>query len=227
VAVADPVLPSLVATIELVPAASALTTPAALTVATVVLLDDHAIERPPSTLLFASFNVATAWEVPPTGMVAEGRLTAIELTGTSETTRLADPLWPSLVATIVVEPGATAETRPAEDTAMEEALLADQLTARSVRIFPSASLTTAVACSVWPTKRLEDGSETLTDATAGGRPEPFSEPEHERRKKQKEKMLARWRAIRTLVISVPYLSGLREAVERDDVRKNGTSASIS
>jgi len=121
----------------------------------------------------------------------EARLTETELTGTKETTRLADPLCPSLVATIVAVPGETAETTPAEDTAMAEALLADQVTSRSVRTFPSGSFTTAVACSLWPTKRLEDDKETVTDATAGGRPEPLSVPEHARRKKQKEKMLAR------------------------------------
>jgi hypothetical protein len=98
-------------------------------------------------------------------MVAEARLTVTELTGTRETTTLADPLCPSLVATIVAVPAETAETTPELLTEAMLVLPDDQVMGRPVSTFPFASFVTAVACVVAPTNREDEASVTLTLAT--------------------------------------------------------------
>jgi hypothetical protein len=60
VTVTEPLLPSLVAVIELVPAATAVTSPVELTDATLGVAELHTIDRPVRTLLFASLRVAVA-----------------------------------------------------------------------------------------------------------------------------------------------------------------------
>src|SRR5205085_698147 len=62
---ADPDFPSDVARIVAIPAATPVTSPEELTVATDVLLELHAIGRPVSTLLFASRVTAVACVVCP------------------------------------------------------------------------------------------------------------------------------------------------------------------
>jgi hypothetical protein len=60
VTVAEPLFPSLVAVIELVPVASAVTTPEPLTDATLPVPEVQVMDRPVKTLLFASFRTAVA-----------------------------------------------------------------------------------------------------------------------------------------------------------------------
>src|SRR5438309_2164435 len=109
---AVPLCPSLVAVIVAEPAARAVTSPLPLTVATVVLLLDHVITRPDSRLPLASCGVAVSCTVCPTGGLAVAGATVTDATGTLDTATLAVPLLPSLVAVIVLEPGASAVTTP-------------------------------------------------------------------------------------------------------------------
>jgi hypothetical protein len=66
---AEPDLPSLVAVTWAIPAATAVTTPLALTVAIPVVPLDHVTVLPVRILLFASRVVAVSCEVPPTWRV--------------------------------------------------------------------------------------------------------------------------------------------------------------
>ena len=85
VAVAAPVRPSLVATIDAEPAETAVTTPVELTVATSGFALDHVTDRPVSTLPAASRSVAVAWDDCPTDIellcgllsITPGRMVAI------------------------------------------------------------------------------------------------------------------------------------------------------
>src|SRR5437762_14142173 len=95
---AVPLWPSLVAVIVAEPATFAVTSPVPVTVATGVLLLDHATGRPVSTVPFASFRVAVSCCVCPTGTLADAGLTVTDATGTPLTVMLAVPLCPSLVA---------------------------------------------------------------------------------------------------------------------------------
>jgi len=60
------------------------------------------------------------------------------------------PLFPSLVAVIVAEPGVTPETSPELLTVATDVLLLDQATVRPESVLPFASLSVAVSCTVWP-----------------------------------------------------------------------------
>src|SRR5882724_2433312 len=71
VMLAVPLCPSLVAVIVADPIATPVTRPLVVTVATEVLLLDHATARPESGLPFASFGVAVSCTVCPTCMLAE------------------------------------------------------------------------------------------------------------------------------------------------------------
>ncbi|HEX6050774.1 MAG TPA: hypothetical protein VFZ21_15955 [Gemmatimonadaceae bacterium] len=88
------------------------------------------------------------------------------------------PDFPSTVAVMVVVPGATAVTTPALLFAVTVATLAlelDHPNVRPVREFPAASFGVAVNVTDSPTMRLPPGTETSTDATAGG---PEESPPH-------------------------------------------------
>src|SRR3989441_712380 len=78
---AEPDWPSLVAVIVAVPAATPLTNPLPLTVATDALLVAHVTTRPPSGVPFASFGVAVSCVGPPTGRLAVAGLPATDATG--------------------------------------------------------------------------------------------------------------------------------------------------
>src|SRR6266480_1017113 len=160
-----PLLPSLVAVMDAEPAATALTRPLSLTVATAGLLLDHVTTRPFSVLLAESFVTAESCCVPPTTIVAAAGLTVTEATGTTITVIAAVPLLPSLVAVIVAEPAATPVTKPLLLTVATAVLLLDHVTTRPVRVPPAESLVTAESCRVPPTKRLADAGLTVTDAT--------------------------------------------------------------
>src|SRR6266853_1043568 len=77
-----PLWPSLVAVIVAEPATFAVTSPVPFTVATVVLLLDHATVRPVSTLPLASFRVAVSCCVCPACTLADAGLTVTDATGT-------------------------------------------------------------------------------------------------------------------------------------------------
>src|SRR6266550_4774984 len=150
------------------PALTPLTRPLPLTVATVVALLAHAMVRPLSTFPFASFGVAVSCTVSPVVTLADAGLTPTDATGTSVTVRVAVPLFPSLVAVIVADPGATAVTRPLPFTVARAVLLLPHVTTRPASAFPLASFGVAVSCTVCPAVTLTDAGLTLTDATGTG-----------------------------------------------------------
>src|SRR5437773_4391518 len=88
---AVPLWPSLVAVIVAEPATFPVTSPVPVTVATGVLLLDHATGRPVSTVPFASFRVAVSCCVCPTGTLADAGLTVTDATGTPLTVMLKVP----------------------------------------------------------------------------------------------------------------------------------------
>jgi len=168
---AVPVFPSLVAEIAAEPEETALTRPAPETVATDGLLELQVTVRPVSTLLFASRVTAESCAVAPIWMVAEAGATDTDATGTggggaiAATVSGADPVFPSLVATIVAEPAVMAVTTPPLVTEATLAFELDHVTARSVRVLPFASRTLATAVAFCPTVNEDALSETETLAT--------------------------------------------------------------
>ena len=80
--------------------------------------------------------------------MAVAGLTETVATGTCVTVTDAVPLFPSLVAVIVAEPGVTPEASPELLTVATDVLLLDQETARPERAAPFASLGVAVSCTV-------------------------------------------------------------------------------
>lgn len=151
--VAAPVCPSLVAMTEAVPGATAVTRPAAVTVATSGLALDHVTVRPVRTLPAASRSVAVACVPCPAARDVEPRETTIAATGAGagaaiDTAAVAETA--SLRAVTVVPPAATAVTRPLEETVAIVGFDDDQVTARLARIAPLASRTVAVNRDVSP-----------------------------------------------------------------------------
>jgi hypothetical protein len=163
-----PLFPSLVAVMVAPPTETAVTSPALLTVAIAVLLDDHVTRRPVSRLPFASLVSADSCCVDPKITLAVAGLTVTEATGTGITVSVALPDFPSLVATIVVDPAPTAVTTPWVETVAIVWSLVLQVTTRPVRTLLLASNVVAVACVVCPTWTVDADSATLTDATGIG-----------------------------------------------------------
>src|SRR2546422_821392 len=141
-----PLCPSLVAVIVAVPTALAVPKPAALTVATVVLLLAHVIVRPVSTLPAESLVVTDSCAVWPTKTLAEAGLTVTDATGTLATVTVmtAVPFLPSLLALIVTVPGAPLDTRPFPLTVATAASLVAHVTGRPVSGLPFAFFGVAV-----------------------------------------------------------------------------------
>src|SRR5881392_3343213 len=163
---AVPLWPSLVAVIVAEPATFAVTSPVPVTVATGVLLLDHATGRPVSTVPFASFRVAVSCCVCPTGTLADAGLTVTDATGTPLTVMLAVPLCPSLVAVIVTgPPAATPLTSPLPFTLAIALLLDCQVITRPVNGLPLASRGVAVSCTVCPIATVPELGVTVTAAT--------------------------------------------------------------
>src|SRR2546425_305862 len=160
-----PLLPSLVAVIVADPAATPVTSPLPLTLATAALLVAHVTTRPDRTLPLASFGTAKSCSVPPTDMDADAGVTVTEATGTLVTVTAAVPLFPSLVAVIVAEPAATPVTNPLPVTVAAAGLLDAQVTTRPVSAAPLASFGVAVSCTVCPLCRFAVAGLTVTDAT--------------------------------------------------------------
>jgi hypothetical protein len=109
-----PFCPSLVAVIVAPPDATAVTRPVVLTVAAAVLLELHVTVRPESMAPLASFVTADSCRVGviPRTRFTDAGLTATVVTGAGVTVRVAAPVTPSLVATILAVPVATAVTTP-------------------------------------------------------------------------------------------------------------------
>jgi len=75
------------------------------------------------------------------------------------------PVFPSLVAVIVVLPGATAVTTPAVETVAIALFAVLHAMLRPVSVLPSASFVVAVSVVVWPTITFADPGVTVTVAT--------------------------------------------------------------
>src|SRR5882762_805524 len=165
VTVAVALCPPLVAVIEAEPAATPVTKPLALTVATAALLVAHVTARPLRAVPFESFGVAVNCVVAPTVRLAVAGLSVTEATGTFVTVTADVPLFPSLVAVIVADPAATPVTSPLALTVATAALLVVQVTARPLRVVPLASFGVAVNAVVAPTVRLAVAGLTVTEAT--------------------------------------------------------------
>src|SRR5216683_632743 len=136
---AVPFGPSLVAVIVAEPAATPVTKPAPLTVATPALLVAQVIARPVNGVPLASLGVAVNCTVCPTWMLALAGLTVTDATGTFDAVRVAVPLWPSQAAVMIAVPAATAVSSPVPFTVATPALLLVHETVRPVKTFPLAS----------------------------------------------------------------------------------------
>jgi hypothetical protein len=145
VTAAVPLFPSLVAVIVAEPATLAVTRPAALTVATVVLLLTQVIARPVNTLPAESLVVAVNCAVLLTNRLTEAGAIVTEATGTTVTVIADVPFLPSLVAVIVADPAATPVTNPLADTVATPAALVLHVTVRPVNTPPAESLVVAVS----------------------------------------------------------------------------------
>jgi len=73
---------------------------------------------------------------------------------------------------MVAEPAATPVTRPAVDTIATLASLVDQVMVRPDKVFPAASLGTALKWTVSPGPIVEVWGVTTTEATGGGLDDP-------------------------------------------------------
>src|ERR1041385_9300737 len=91
--------------------------------------------------------------------------TVTEPTATLVTLIAAEPLFPSLVAVIVVVPCATAVRRPCALIVATPVLELDQVTVRPLRVAPHASVSVAAICVDWPTVIDSGFGDTVTFAT--------------------------------------------------------------
>ena len=121
--VADPLLPSLVAVIVAVPAATAVTSPSDETEATVLLFEDQETARPVIVAPEASRNLADSRVVCPTTRLLVAGVTSTPATGTSATVIVATALFPSDEAVMMAAPAPRAVTIPSATVATEASLL--------------------------------------------------------------------------------------------------------
>ena len=163
-----PVFPSLVATMFVEPAANADTIPVAETVATPGTDDDHVTDRPVRTFPLASRSVAVACVVCPAKSDEADSATVILATGAGVTLSGIDPLFPSLAAVTVTEPGARPVTTPLGETVAAAVFEEVQLTVRPLSSCPAASRSVTVTCKVVPTTRIGELAESVTLATGAG-----------------------------------------------------------
>ena len=108
-----PLFPPLVAEMITDPTVRPVTTPVADTLATATLLDVHVTSRSVTTAPVASFTVAVSVVAAPTCTVAVAGCTVTLATAGATTVTALVPDFPSLVAEMVTEPGATPVTTPA------------------------------------------------------------------------------------------------------------------
>src|SRR5712692_2202845 len=162
---AVPLCPSLVAVIVAKPAATPVTKPIPLTVATPALLVAQVIVRPVRGFPLASFGVAVNCTVCPTWILAVAGLTVTDATGTFVAVTAAAPVLPSQAAVMIAVPTAMAATSPVPSTVATPALLLVHVTVRPVKTFPFASFGVAVSCAVCPISILAVAGLTVTEAT--------------------------------------------------------------
>src|ERR1051326_2775633 len=128
--------------------------------------DDRPVAASSPVPLGVASNVAVNdpfWEV---NALFWNAVVLVAQPGAGPVTVMADvPLCPSLVAVIVAEPAATPVTRPLPFTVATDGLLLAQVTTRSGRVLPLASLGVAVSCVVWPCATRAEAGLTVTDAT--------------------------------------------------------------
>ena len=127
--------PAAVAVIVAVPTPIAFTVPSDATVATPVFELDQTIGVPVTTAPVASRVVAASCVVCATTIETASGVMTMLAAGPCVTLMVAASLFPSLVAVIVADPGATAVTIPFASTVATPALLVVQMIARSVRAF--------------------------------------------------------------------------------------------
>jgi len=126
-----PDFPAQVAVIVAEPAATPVTTPAALTVAAAALFVDHVTVCPLITFPCSSLTVATSVVVAPAPTVAVDGVTVTLVTtgaggGGGAVTVTSDvPLFPALVAVMVAAPAAMPVTVPSDATVAVAPLLVD------------------------------------------------------------------------------------------------------
>ena len=153
--VAVALCPPLLAVIVAVPAWTAVTTPLALTVAVVSLLDVQTIVRPVNTFPDASLTIAVYVTVSPNdARVSIAGVTVMDATGTRVTVTVADAEAVPEVAVIVVVPGATPVTVPFASTVATPGVLEPHVMVRPVNTLPEPSLVTAVKVVVCPVAML-------------------------------------------------------------------------
>ena len=153
-----PLLPSLVAVMTADPEATAVTWPDAETVATDVLELDQAIVRPVSVLPDASFKVTVnACDCPATIEVDVAlRETLATRCVEPVMTRAAELDTPSLVAVMLTDPAAKAETTPEVDTVASAGAPLVQVMVRPVTTVPAASAPTLVAAPAADRAPIDD-----------------------------------------------------------------------
>src|SRR6476646_3892474 len=94
---------------------------------------------------------------------------AMPVNGTGAIVTDAEPLFPSLVAVMVIGPPTTTPvTSPLPETLAIPLLPDDQVTVRPLRTLLLASRVTAVSCRVAPTVTLGELGLTVTEATGTG-----------------------------------------------------------
>src|SRR2546426_424177 len=162
---AVPLFPSLVALIVMEPGVTPLTRPLVLTAAIDVLELDHVTVRPGRGARLGSLGGGGSCAVCPACTEAVAGVTSTDATGTGVTVIVEVPLFPSLVAVIVADPGVTPETSPLLLTAATAVLELDHVTVRPESGAPFASFGVAVSCTVWPACTEAPGGVTSTVAT--------------------------------------------------------------
>lgn len=165
---ASPVCPSAAAAIVADPAATAVTTPLAETVASAGSVEDHVTLRPTRTLPAASRSVAVACVVCPTVIEAVASATVMVATGAGgggETATAAEPETPSTVAVTVVLPWPTAVSNPDEDSVATAGFALVHCVTRCVSAAPVESFALAISWAVPPTDSCTLDGSTATEAT--------------------------------------------------------------
>jgi hypothetical protein len=162
---ADAFRPSAVAVMDVEPADTPVTTPDDDTLAIDGSPDVHVTGRA-SGLPCASRGVALSCSVFLTSMLADDGDTVMLEARIASTVMLAAADFPSTVALMVADPGATALTRPEPLTAATAELLDAHETGRE-SVFPCASRAVALSWTFFPTSSVAVVGEMLTVATAG------------------------------------------------------------
>ena len=149
------------------PSATAVTSPAAETVATLVAFETHATAAPGMAVPPASFTVAVSVAVAPIDAkesdVGDNSMLARTCATVTADVALAEPE----VAVIVAVPSATAVTSPADETVATVAADVDHVTVAPDMVVPPVSFTVALTVTVAPTdaKVLVLSDSSTVDAT--------------------------------------------------------------